>query len=98
MDAVKIIVAHCSKRGWSGMEEGFSECTGGCGGGTCGEARLDGAIVRGKLYSLGDTFGAGSLNISQYWLSETILKSYDNKIYIIKAEAQIIIEPFILVH
>ena len=49
--------------GWGGMQESLSECVGVSGGGACGTAVWDRAIVRGKLYSFGDTFGAGPRNV-----------------------------------
>ena len=45
------------------MLESLVECLGGRGGNACGAAGWDGAIVRGKLYSFGDTFSSGPQNV-----------------------------------
>ena len=45
------------------MQESLGECAGGSGGGACGAAGWDGAIVREKLDSFGDTFDAGPRNV-----------------------------------
>ena len=58
---------------------------GGRGGGTCGADGWDGAIVRGKLDSFGDTFDAGPRNVDTVTLvvvrggSENILPHVDRK-------------------
>ena len=45
------------------MQESLGECTGGSGGGACGTAGWDGAIVREKIDSFGNTFGADPRNV-----------------------------------
>ena len=45
------------------MQESLGECAGGSGDGACGTAEWDGAIVRGKIDSFSDTFGAGPWNL-----------------------------------
>ena len=45
------------------MQESLGKCAGGSSGGACGAAGWDGEIVRGKLDSFGDTFGAGLRNV-----------------------------------
>ena len=45
------------------MQENLGKCAGGSGGGACGDAGWEGAIVRGKLDSFGDMFGAGTRNV-----------------------------------
>ena len=45
------------------MQESLSKCAGVSGGGACGDAGWDGAIVREKLDSFGDTFGLGPRNV-----------------------------------
>ena len=45
------------------MQESLGECAGGSGGGACGAVGWGGAIVREKLDSFGDTFGAGPRNV-----------------------------------
>ena len=45
------------------MLESLGECMGGSGGGACGADRWDREIVREKIYSFGDTFGAGPRNV-----------------------------------
>ena len=45
------------------MQESLGECAGSSGGGACGASGWDEAIVREKLDSFGDTFGAGPRNV-----------------------------------
>ena len=45
------------------MQESLGECAGGSGGGACGADGWDGAIMRVKLDSFGNTFGAGPRNV-----------------------------------
>ena len=45
------------------MQEILGKCAGGSGGGACGAAGWGRAIVRVKLDSFGDTFGAGPRNV-----------------------------------
>ena len=45
------------------MQESLGECAGGSGGGVCGTDGWDGAIVRGKLDSFGNTFDMGPRNV-----------------------------------
>ena len=63
LDDGKLIVAQIFKRGWGGMQESLDKCAGVSVGGACGAAGWDGAIVREKLDSFGDTFGAGPQNV-----------------------------------
>ena len=58
-----MIVAQSCKRGWSGMQDKLGECADGIGGGACASAGWHGEIVREKLDSFGDTFGAGLRNV-----------------------------------
>ena len=58
-----MIIAQSCKRGWSGMQERLSKCVGRSSGGACGAVGWDREIVRGKLHSFGDTFGAGLRNV-----------------------------------
>ena len=53
-----MIIAESYKRGWIGMQKTLGECAGGSSGGACGSAGWGGAIVRERLNSFGDTFGA----------------------------------------
>ena len=46
------------------------------GGGTCGAAGLDGAIVREKLYSFGDMLGAGPRNVDA--VTSVVVKGRSN--------------------
>ena len=63
MDGGKLIAAQSYKRGWSGMQDSLGECAGGSGGGACGAAGWDGAIMREKLDSFGDIFGTNTRNV-----------------------------------
>ena len=62
MDGGEFIINQSCKRGWVGMKESLNECAGGSSGGACGTAGWDGAIVREKLDSFGNTFGTGTRN------------------------------------
>ena len=58
-----MIVTQSCKRGWSWMQESLGECAGGNNGGACGAAGWGGKIMREKLDSFGNTFGAGTWNV-----------------------------------
>ena len=60
-----MIVAHSCKWSWGGMQESLGECAGGSGGGACGTAGWDGAIMRGELDSFGDTFSVSPQNVDE---------------------------------
>ena len=45
------------------MQESLGECAGGSGDGAYGTAGWDGPIVREKIVSFSDTFGAGPQNV-----------------------------------
>ena len=63
MDGGELIIAQSCKRIWSGMPESLGECVVGRGGGACGADRWDREIVREKLHSFVNTFGAGPRNV-----------------------------------
>ena len=63
LDGGKLIFAQGCKRGWSWIQKSLGECAGGSGDGACGAAGWGKAIVRKKLDSFGDTFGAGLRNV-----------------------------------
>ena len=63
LDGGKLIVAQRCERGCSGMSEILGECTSGRGGGACGAAGWDGAIVRVKLHIFCDAFCGGTWNV-----------------------------------
>ena len=59
----ELIFAQSCKWYWSGTQESLGKCAGGSGGGACGAAGWDGAIVREKLDIFGGMFGAGPQNV-----------------------------------
>ena len=63
MDGGELIFFQSYKRGWSGMQEILIECAGVSDGGACGDSGWDGAIVREKIDSFGNTFGTGLRNV-----------------------------------
>ena len=63
LDGGELIVAQRYKRGRSGVCDSLGKCAGSRGGGACGSAGWDGAIMRGKLHSFGNVFCTGMWNV-----------------------------------